>query len=297
MNPNDNRRGGLYAGSAAMLYVCLDVSVRLFDPYLTVWEMVLGRSVFGLVFAVTLARGARLNLWGRQRGLLFLSGCTSMFAITCLTGALVLVPLFDALVLLYLFPAIAALVSPLITGERSSARDWLLIGLAFTGSTLVVWPDNAELSIRVGHLCGLGSAVGMGVTYTLIRRLRAQNNVLSPFFYCCLVGSVICSVPVIWQGHITRLGVMGITGMVVLAVLAMIAHLVTNKALGYLASPKVGVIGMTEVVAGGILGYIAFDEGWSWLKTGGSVLVLGSGVLLSLSGRRIRPCEPMTTQP
>jgi drug/metabolite transporter (DMT)-like permease len=57
------------------------------------------------------------------------------------------------------------------------------------------------------------------------------------------------------------------------------------KALSYLPSPEAGIIGMTEVVFGGILGLLVFSEPLTWRALIGASLILGSGVCLNLKSR------------
>ena len=67
------------------------------------------------------------------------------------------------------------------------------------------------------------------------------------------------------------------------------ANLVSNKALTLLPSPTVGVIGMLEIVLGGILGYLLFDEQVGWQLAAGACLIIGSSAWLTLSpGRSAR---------
>ncbi|MCF8109679.1 MAG: hypothetical protein K9J81_11890, partial [Desulfohalobiaceae bacterium] len=64
--------GACLAVLAAFLFSILNVVIRFSEPHLTVWHMMFGRSVFGLVFLLLAARAWRLNILGQKRGILLL---------------------------------------------------------------------------------------------------------------------------------------------------------------------------------------------------------------------------------
>jgi drug/metabolite transporter (DMT)-like permease len=274
--------GVSFAFLSALLFAALNVALRFSEPYLTVWHVMFGRSLFGVAAMLAMARWMQIGLLGRHRPTLVLAGLAGVGGVTCLMAAIYLLPLFEALVLLYLYPVFAAMLSPYVAGDRIRGMDWLLIGLAFAGAVLILWPGQVAGRLQWGHLAGLAAAFGYGLSITLIRRVSAANSPLTPFFYISLVGIFVCIGPLLWQENPIVVQSRGALGLLVISVLAAAAHLASNKALSYLPSPKVGVIGTSEVVFGGILGLVLFNEPMGLRAVLGGCMIISSGVFLTI---------------
>jgi drug/metabolite transporter (DMT)-like permease len=276
--------GLICAFTAAICYAGLNAAIRFADVHMSVWHIIFYRSLFGAVAMALLARTAGIGSLGQSRSTLCLVGLFGAAGVVALTVALIVLPLFEALVLLYLFPAFSALLSPWLTDDRMAPRDWLLIGAAFLGACLVLWSGSFIGALRWGHALGLMSAFCLGLTFTLIRRISADNNPLTPFFYICAAG-MLASVGPLWlQSRTFTVATAGWPALGAVAVLATAAHLAGNKALRYLPSPRVGVILMTEVAFGAVIGMLVFGEylgGRIWM---GGILIVASGIGLNLRG-------------
>ena len=274
--------GLFYAFLAAVTFSCVNLAVRFSEPYLTVWHMMFGRSLFGFFAMAVMAKWMGLELLGRSRGTLILLGMTGFGSLACLVKALVLLPLVEALLLFYLFIGFAALLSPWLTRDRVRPLDWVFLASAFAGTVLILWPEDHHYGVRLGHVVALVAAFGYGLTLTLIRRVSDHNNPLTPYFYLSSVGLVACVGPILGTNVDMMFTGPGALGMLVIAFLASTAHLATNKAIQLLPSPTAGVIIMSEVVFGGIFGLVLFQEPLGLRAVLGGILILASGVGLTL---------------
>ena len=268
---------------AAVCYAGLNTAIRFADAHMSVWHIIFYRSLFGVFVVVLLAGMTGVWIFGRQRLTLCLLGLSGALGVTALTVALILLPLFEALVLLYLFPAFAALLSPWLTSDHVSQRDWIFIGTACFGTALVLWSGQLGSGIQWGHFLGLFASFCLGLTFTLIRRISADNSPLTPFFYICVAGIVVSIGPVLLQPTIFAISSDGLPALVTVAVLATVAHLAGNKALVYLPSPRVGVILMSEVIFGAIIGLLIFGEFLGLRTLLGGVLIIGGGIGLNFN--------------
>jgi len=280
--------GAALAVLAAFLFSCLSVVIRFSDPYLTVWHMIFGRSLFGIVFLFFMARGLGLGLAGRKRWALFLLGCTGTAGILLLTVALLRIPLFQALILFYTYPVVAALISPCLTPDRNTARDWVCICAAFVGTALTLWSGRLNgLDLDAGHLAGLGASLFMGLTLTLVRRVSAVNNPLTPIFYISGLGMLASFFPMLHPQVGFVVPVQGLVWLTAIGLFAVLAHIATNKALSFISSAKVGSIGMLEVIFGAVYGYILFSESLGWSTLVGGAVIIAASAGLAHSGQRI----------
>ena len=274
--------GAAFAFLAAVIFSFLNLAIRFSEPHLTVWHMIFGRSVFGVVFLLAAAKIANMRLWGQNPRILAALGITGTIGILCLTVALLHVPLFQALILFYTYPAVAALVSPLLTDDQIRFSDWVCILLAFAGTFLILWSGNRiGLSLSFGHAAALGASAALGMTLTLIRRISADHNALTPIFYISAAGAVISFFPLLFSGSGIPESAAGFWWICAIGILAVCAHISTNAALSYITSPKVGIIGMMEVFFGAVYGYMLFAEslGWSTLSGGALIIMAAVGLV------------------
>lgn len=286
--PRHRLAGFAFATASALSFSMLNVAIRFSEPFLSIWQMMFARSVFGLVMVTLIARWSGVNLWGRGRTTLVGVGLANVANVLCLTSALFLLPLFEALILLYLYPVFSALISPAISGDHLEKRDWVFMALGLLGTALVLWPGELNGSISFGHVLGLAAAFCYGLTTTLIRRAVKVNHHLVPFFYVCMVGCLVCAPHALWQQPVSKLPVAGWAGLLALSLFGAAAYLFSNKALESLSSPKVGVISMSEVAFSSLFGLILFGEHLGWLALLGGGLILTSGVLLSFQTGMLR---------
>jgi drug/metabolite transporter (DMT)-like permease len=270
---------------SAGLFALGDAAVRLAASHVTVWHMMFARCLVGLLAVTAIASTMRLSIIGRNRRAMIVTGIVNVGGGMCMLIALTLLPLFDAIVLLYLYPAFAAFFSPYLARDPIDGIDWLLIGVAFAGTTLVLWPGHESHPLQWGHLVGVGTAVFQGLAFTLIRRYSIDHHPLTPFFYFCLIGTLCSFWPLSVQPEPFNINVSGIILLLAIVVLAGVGQVIMYKALAYISSPAAGIISMTEVVFGGLLGYIIFSEPLSGHAAIGAVLIIGSGVGLNLKNR------------
>jgi drug/metabolite transporter (DMT)-like permease len=283
--------GFCFALASALFFSFLNVAVRYSEPYLDVWQIMFARSVFGALVMLLVAHLSRVSLRGAERKTMLLIGVTSVINVLCLTAAIFLLPLFEALVLLYLYPVFAALISPLINGDRFGGSDWGFIVLGLAGTVLVLWPGELHSQLSGAHLLALGAAFSYGLTTTLIRRVARLNNPLIPFFYICLVGAIVCALPALGLKPLVNLPLAGWVGLFALCLFGLLAYLASIKALQYLSSPRVGVISMAEVLFSSLFGLWFFHEHLGSLALTGGALIMVSGLLLSIKPLHRQPAK------
>jgi len=179
---------------------------------------------------------------------------------------------------------LAALLSPLLTNDRIQVHDWICIALAFSGTLLILWSgQKAGIHISFGHIAAICASIGLGTTMTLVRRVSDDNNALIPIFYISAVGAVTCFFPLLYLETGVFISTKGFLWLCVIGLLAVFAHIATNQALGYISSPKMGIISMLEVPFGAVFGYFLFAEtiGWSTLSGGMLIMIAGIGLFKS----------------
>ena len=268
---------------APLLYAGMSISAKLAGTYLSVWQIGVGRFVFGLLLVPIIVRALRLNLWGRQRLLLTLRGLCGSVAFLLLVASFQRIPLSLAMVLFYLYPAFTSLLSPWITGEPPPGLSWLLIGSAFIGTSLILWPHEASPALNPGHLFAVIASVLCAVTLLLVRRLGKDNNIYTLFFYLCITGTlaglgplVLQQTPLLPQSSAAWISVAAV------AVFSIAAQLTINQALIRIPAATVSIMMTAEVPLIAAFGVIFLGEPLNWQLITGASLIFGSGVGLNL---------------
>lgn len=269
---------------AAAMFTILDAVIKLGGHQLNVWQMSLGRYVVGAVAVVIMARLAGLSVLGRDRKLLLLRGAAGTVSFLGLIVALTSLELSVALVLFYLFPAFAALFAPWVTRERARGWEWPLIGLAFVGAVIILSPGQGAQTIGPGHIAALIAAASAGLSSSLIRRLRSNNNALTPYFYYCLVGCVICLIAAAgFSSPIVPVDAPAWGLWLAVGLLAMAGQLMMNLGFKHLTAHVGGVLLMSEVALGALVGVLILGESPGWRTAVGSMLIVGTAAIMSLS--------------
>lgn len=279
-----NGLGGLiWLTLAPLFYAAMSGSAKLAGVYLSVWQIGVGRFVFGLVVMPVIVRALGLSLWGRQRFLLTLRGLCGAVAFLFLVAAFQRLPLSLAMVLFYLYPAFTALLSPWVTGEPTAKGAWPFICGAFIGTTLILWPGESSESLSLGHLFALIASLLCALTLLLVRRLGRENNIYTLFFYLCLAGTLASLWPLLIQeGSLLPGQGAGWIGLAAVAVFSVGAQLTINQALVRIPAPKVSVMMTVEVPLVACFGVIYLGEPLGWRLFVGALLIFGCALGLNL---------------
>lgn len=272
--------------TSAFFLAAGDVAIKLIGPELTVWQIGVGRFLFGAATIPLLAWGAWAGLRGQRRGLLLLRGVTGTGAFLCLIMAIKTLPLSLALVLFCLRPAFGALLSPLICRERTSGAEWLAVTLSFGGAVLILWPAGLGPGLTLNHLFPLAAAFLSGVVICLIRRLSEDDKPTTIYFYYCLVGMACCLAPLFLQPQPVVPSRIGLIGLALIGGFTLAGQLAMNYGFALLGAARGGVLLMAELVGGATFGIIFLGEPLSWRLLIGAGLILGCGAGLSLRGRK-----------
>jgi drug/metabolite transporter (DMT)-like permease len=268
---------------APLLYAGMSISAKLSGIYLSVWQIGVGRFVFGLLLVPIIVRALGLNLWGRQRFLLTLRGLCGSVAFLLLVASFQRIPLSLAMVLFYLYPAFTTLLSTWITGEPPAKLSWLLIGGAFIGTSLILWPHEASATLNPGHLFAVVASVLCALTLLLVRRLGKDNNIYTLFFYLCITGTLAALGPLILQeAPLLPQSPAAWISVGAVALFSIAAQLTINQALTRIPAATVSIMMTAEVPLIAAFGVLYLGEPLSWRLIVGASFIFGSGVCLNL---------------
>ena len=178
----------------------------------------------------------------------------------------------ESSIIIALAPVLITVLSIFMLGEKISAKQFVCIGAAVVGVTVMVLGGNPEESAdNAKHLLGLFMLIGAVITTALYnvlsRRAAAKHSPLDITFIMMLVGAVVFNLSGILQSHLTGTwqnyanalqNSSALIGLLFLGVLSsVVAFFLLNYALSELPAPRVAVflnlITVVSVAAGMIV--------------------------------------------
>ena len=224
----------------------------------------------------------RKNLtWTTQPKLQFLRGLTLFFANVLFFYSISIISMAKALTLAFVAPLITTALSPIFLGEKVGFRRWSAVIVGFIGSLIVIRPGFIEFNLA--SIAALGTGFFYGIYLIITRKLHSSDSPLLTLLLTGVVGAVVASflVPVVWINPTfnqwSLLALMGI--------FACLGHLFLILSLKYADASKLAPLGYFEIVTNITLGYYFFGDfphNWTWV---GLVIIVCSGIYISLRER------------
>jgi len=98
------------------------------------------------------------------------------------------IPLATAVTIAYLSPIFTTLIGVFLLGEHVRPKQWMFYAIAFAGVLVIKGFDSSVPALYL--FTGLVSAVGSGVAYNLVRRLKEREHPIVVVLHFQLVGVV-----------------------------------------------------------------------------------------------------------
>ena len=266
---------------ASFSFGSMNALVKWTSAEVDVWTTVFVRS-FVIAFAIyIIARVGKVDLVVHDRKNMAFRCLTGLAAMILYFSALGLIPIGQAVTLQYTNPLFVALLSGFFLSERVHPQVWALAMVSFLGIILIVSPDLR--TIEKDALLALGSGFFAGVAYLYVRRLRATEEALSIVFWFAAFSAVATVLPAtpslasISSDPILILALVGIgagagAGQVGLTYAFHRANAAWVSAFSYLT-----------VIVATAYGYLIFDEILDTRDIVGGMMIICSGIILSLS--------------
>ena len=186
---------------AVTLFSMNDVLMKLFSDGYALHQIVLIRSVMGLVLTVLvmapLAGGFHLLRTKRLGVHMARAGCV-FFANMMFFLGLAGLPLADAVALFFVSPFIITIFSVIFLGETVGPRRWMAVALGMLGVLIVLRPGTSAFQIR--SLFPIAAAFGYAGLHILTRYMRETENAVSMTFYIQVMFLGMCILLGLWMG-------------------------------------------------------------------------------------------------
>ena len=220
---------------------------------------------------------------GHPAWILVLRGLCGTFSFFFFLRALNLIPLSNTIVLFCTYPIFVAVFSWVLSETTVEKRDLLLISTGVTGVAILINPSFHSFNLGYLYAVLSGAMEAMGIV--IVAKARQKNNPFIIHFYFCATGGML-SLPFV-QGF----RMPDVDGGILLglsAVAGLMGQILMNQGLTFCKPTEGSLILMSEVVFVGAGGVLIFKDPVTANFLVGSLLVVASGVGLTLANKRSR---------
>ena len=263
---------------AGLCFSATGVFVKLSGEVdVVVWTVIFGRSAVIAVMTYILSKIRKVSLSFKEPKWLISRCITGFSAMACYFYAIPLIPLTTAVVLQWTSPLFVALFSGYLIKEKVSPFLFGCIGIAFAGTVLIISPSFE--AIETNALYALASGILSALAYLSIRELRSTASSESVVFWFAIF-CVIVSLPLSAR-ELTTLSSYEIQILVGVGITAGIGQIGMTRAFHAAKAAYIGAFSYSTVVVSWIYGIFIFDEVLSSWDMLGTLLIVGSGIILA----------------
>lgn len=261
---------------ATFLFSCMNALVKLV-PHIPAVEVVFFRCVISLIMSYVTLRVYKVPVWGNNKLLLISRGISGAIALVLYFSMLQQIPLATAVTLQFLAPIFTAVLGVFLLREKVKAWQWFFFMLSFFG-VLVVNGFDARID-TIHLLMGILAALGSGMAYNIIRKLKSTEHPLVIVMYFPLVTLPLSGIYSIWHWEQPA----GWDWMVLLGigVLTQFAQYFMTKAYQAEEVSKVANLKYLSIIYALLIGFIFFGEVFNMMSYLGMALVI-IGVILNI---------------
>ena len=264
---------------AGLCFSATGVFVKLSGGLVIVWTVIFGRSIVIAIMTFILSKIQKISLTFEEPRWLLARCITGLSAMACYFYAIPLIPLTTAVVLQWTSPLFVALFSGFLIKERVSPFLFGCIIVAFAGTTLIISPSFE--AIEVNAIYALISGTLSALAYLSIRQLRTTASSESDVFWFALF-CVIVSLPLSAE-ELVSLSSYEIQVLIGVGITAGIGQIGMTRAYHAAKAAYIGAFSYSTVVVSWAYGLLIFDEILSFWDMVGTLLIVGSGIVLAIT--------------
>lgn len=262
------------AAAFSLMGICVKWAAKDLHPF----QVVFFRSFFGLLIILGLLRHHNHPLLGRERKLMILRGVSGFLALLLHFYTIKHLELGIAIALNYMAPIFVAIFSSYFLGEKPSGFFYPLLLTAFSGVILMNYQEHWHWDPFVAM--AILSAVFAAIAYLTIRGIHERESPYTVIFYFTAISTIGSLAffsfwklpsPTTWL-FLVLIGIGSYFGQFWLTT-------ALRRAPAWLVSPFIYL----NPVLSSIYGWFFFGEGNRWGFWLGLFLIVGSGILISLT--------------
>lgn len=286
---SDTLRATLWMSGAIVSFTSMAVAGRAVSLDLDTFEIMMYRSLIGLIIVVILSRitGTWTQITRRNLPLHGMRNLAHFTGQNLWFYALTVIPLAQVFALEFTSPLWVIPLSALVLGERLTRIRVLAAVIGFVGILVVTRPSAETLSL--GTLAAALAAVGFAATAVFTRKLTRTETITCILFYLTamqLVFGVICAG---FDGDIALPNGANLPWVVLIACAGLLAHYCLTTALSLAPATIVMPIDFIRLPVIALVGMAFYAEPLDLFVFVGAALIFGGNYLNIWSERRPSP--------
>lgn len=286
---NTNLKAALWMIGAIASFTSMAIAGRAVSLELDTFEIMLYRSLTGIVIVVVVATWAgKLGQFRTSRpGQHFIRNICHFTGQNLWFFAIASIPLAQVFALEFTTPVWVILLSPLLLGERLTRSGMIAATLGFIGILIVARPDPDNIS--PGILAAAGCAVFFALTAILTRKLTRTDSITTIMIYLTTMQAVFGLVCAGIDGDIAVPSMASVPWVILIGCAGLLAHFCLTTALGLAPASIVMPMDFVRLPTIAVVGMILYNEPLELIIFAGAALIFVANYLNITQTTRVRP--------
>jgi drug/metabolite transporter (DMT)-like permease len=285
-------KGIKYMLFASLLFAFMGAAAKELSDSMSSVEVVFFRNVFGVLLILISIYKSPLNQLGGKFWLLVFRGVAGFVALLFFFYNISKIPLGEAMTFSKTSTIFTAILAYMFLKEKLGVKGWIGVFIGFIGIIFITEFDGSSLE-KTDYL-GILSGVGAALAYTSVRELRKfydSRAIVLSFMTIGTIGPIILMIIGSFYTNPHLDFMLGTFTMpkssdwlyiILLGIFATFAQIYMTKAYSFAKAGIIGTISYSDIAFSIILGLILGDSFPSILIIFGILLIVLSGLLVSL---------------
>ncbi len=270
-------RAGLWMLGAIFSFTTMAIAGRELGADFDTFEIMMYRSLIGLVIVLTLARatGTHSQIGTQAVRTHFIRNVFHFTGQNLWFYAVTVVPLAQVFALEFTSPLWVIVLSPLLLGERLTLVRSIAALMGFVGILIVARPDMAGIS--PGILAAASCAIFFALTYVFTKRLTRTETITAIMFYLTFFQLIFGVLLAGYDGDVALPTTASLPLLVVVALCGLLAHFCITKALTLAPATVVAPIDFARLPIIAIAAMLIYQEPIEvWVFVGALIIFAGN---------------------
>lgn len=276
---NDVFKAALWMGGAILSFSSMAIAGRAIASELDTFEIMMYRSLVGLVIVLIVSGFARTQsqITRKSLGVHFIRNAAHFAGQNLWFFALTLIPLAQVFALEFTSPIWVLVLSPLVLGERLTTTRTLAAILGFIGILIVIRPGATP--INMGIVTAALSAVGFAISIMLTKRLTRTETITCILFYLTLMQAVFGVVCAGLDMDIALPSAHSAPWLILIGCAGLLAHFCLTTALSIAPTTVVAPIDFVRLPVIAVIGMLFYNEPLDSFVLIGAVVIFAGNYL------------------
>lgn len=276
---SDTIKAALWMSGAIVSFTSMAIAGRAVSLDLDTFEIMLFRSLIGIVVVVAIAgmAGTLGQVTRRRMGVHFIRNLSHFTGQNLWFYSITAIPLAQVFALEFTSPLWVIVLSPLILGEKLTRVRVLAATIGFVGILIVTRPSPETL--QFGQLTAALAAIGFAGSAVFTRLLTRTETITCILFYLTVMQAAFGLICAGYDGDIALPTAANLPWVVLIGLAGLVAHFCLTTALKLAPAAVVMPIDFARLPVIAIVGMLLYNEPLDLLVLLGAAIIFGGNYL------------------